>query len=543
MAVSQASTRVSLHGVEWRIRRDAADDLLPALQRGIESLISGAAILKDKTYRAIYSTTIPVSGRPVIIKHYRNRDLGEALRRSFLSSTAMREWRNAYALIRNGIPTPTPLAVGHKKRGPIVADSWLIMETLPNARSLRDVLETSLDRRAKNMLLSRAAELVRQLHDAGFQHRDLHAKNILVTGNVEDPHLWIVDMHAIVRDRMDELARCEDLARLGVSVPPSCASRSDRLRFFKTYWAGRLRHRRHLKQLLKATWDLSAGLLSHHYHSRTVRCLTNSTLFTVERAAFGTVYRRRDASIEAIGEMLARHRQRIFGGDGVILKNTRNTRLTLVPDAAATGRVCVKEYCWRGRLYRLKDFIRPPPALREWIAARALAVRGIRSLEAIAAVLPPPLSVGRSHYFITKEMAGAVPLHEYAARLAAESDRRHKLEFIRDAADFLTSLYEQQVIHRDLKASNVQVIESNGKRAFALADLAAMRFGPAAIREIARNLAQLNASISLGITSADRLRFLRRYLKRTGLSEREREIAREVIAQTATRNPVWLRRP
>ncbi len=539
MPESESFKTLLLGGTTWRVRSDAANDLLPWLKQGVESLIPNAVVLKDRFYRAIYSLTIPDTQRQVILKHFRNRHFGDVIKRSFVDSTAMREWRNAYALAHAGLPTPLPLAVGHRKRGPFVVDSWLIVEMLPNVRTLHDLLASNLKLSDRKRLLQKSADLVRALHDAGFKHPDLHSRNILVTDADAEPHLWIIDLHAIVRDRMPEFARCDDLARLDSSLPLSCASRSDRLRFFKMYWKGRTHSGAHFRRMLKLTARLSMNALWSRCYRRAVRCVYDRKLFGIERTPFGKVYRARDCDTEAIREIIARHRACLQGGEGEIRKNDRNAKVTLVADPRGVGRVCVKEYCSRGILHRAKDLIRHPPALREWFAAHMLAVRNMPSVDAIAAVLPPRFRLRQSCYFISKEVAGAVPLREYAVQVVPGANRENLLQFIREAADFLASTHKQRVIHFDLKASNILVVESNEARSFVLVDLGKMGFHAPSNLRIAKCLAQLHASLPLSITMTDRLRFLKRYLQKMGMTAQLREIAAEVAQQTANRRTAW----
>ena len=92
-----------------------------------------------------------------------------------------------------------------------------------------------------------------------------------------------------------------------------------------------------------------------------------------------------------------------------------------------------------------------------------------------------------------------------------------------------------------MKGSNILVREEGADHSFHLVDLAAMRFRPPRRADVVRSLAQLHASIPFSITPADRLRFLRRFLARTGAPWEERALIRRILRRSARKSQVWER--
>ncbi len=75
--------------------------------------------------------------------------------------------------------------------------------------------------------------LIQKMHACGFNHRDLYLCHILRDGRGD---LYIVDLHRVQhRAAVPERWRVKDIAALNYSAPAGIISRTDRLRFLKTY--------------------------------------------------------------------------------------------------------------------------------------------------------------------------------------------------------------------------------------------------------------------------------------------------------------------
>jgi hypothetical protein len=237
------------------------------------------------------------------------------------------------------------------------------------------------------------------------------------------------------------------------------------------------------------------------------------------------------------------HRACLAGGAGQILKADPHRHVTLV--AGPEGRVCVKEYGWRGRGNRLKDLIRPSPARREWQAAAHLArlegsPGGAFAPHAFALLEPLLTQRATSAFVILEALENCRGLGDAVAQVAGETRRRRR--FVEWFASELARLHALGVHHGDLKASNVLVREAPGEagwRCF-LVDLAdvSVRSDVDYTRR-ATSLAQLNASISRVISTPDRLRFLRRYAADSPGLPPLPELWRHVVRLTRKRRCVW----
>ena len=142
--------------------------------------------------------------------------------------TAFDEFENIIAFQRADLPAVAPIAAG-RKRG-----SFLVTQALDGCTRLDDYLvQTQLERAALEKLTCHVAGLIRKMHACGFNHRDLYLCHILrdVRGD-----LCIVDLHRVQRRvAVPERWRVKDIAALNYSAPAGIISRTNRLRFLKTY--------------------------------------------------------------------------------------------------------------------------------------------------------------------------------------------------------------------------------------------------------------------------------------------------------------------
>ena len=106
--------------------------------------------------------------------------LGEDRTRSF------RELRLLAALLQRGLPVPAPVAAAYR-RGACAYVAELITERLVGAASLTEMLRAGRMNEARWTAIGRC---LRRFHDAGVQHADLNANNIMLGG---DGEVWVLD--------------------------------------------------------------------------------------------------------------------------------------------------------------------------------------------------------------------------------------------------------------------------------------------------------------------------------------------------------------
>ena len=502
---------------------------------------SGAEIVKRNPKRTVFR--LRLGRRWFYVKWHRFRGTRDALVALFRGTRAERERRNSLFLQGNNVPAVSAMVLGHKRRLGLPMESFLVTEGI-EGRSLKETAEApaSSDEGAawvkRRRMAGALGEFVRKVHALKFHHPDLHSENILAP--TDGAEFYLLDLHSARPCRwLSRRRRVQNLAFLWNSLASARLAATEPIRFLKAYLRPR-GGRNTLLELATHVKRKSESLRERHIRSRSRRCLKESSVFTRERTPIGRVYRRRIISAEQVMEAVRTHDRVISEGPGGhVVKRHPKTNITLIDwdGSLDARRLYVKEFVRGGLLRFLPAWLRHRPAMLSWKAALGLAVRNVAGPEALAVVV----GKGTSGYLIMRVVASAEVLVDYARRaMTTETPVVRRRAFTRAAAAFLKASYAAGVLHHDLKAGNVLVREARGDRwQFTLLDLAAVRFP----RRIPLNwkllnLAQLNASVPLEFTWADRLRFLR------ALAADEPDLANgvalgEIARITRRRGCVW----
>lgn len=100
---------------------------------------------------------------------------------------AFREIRLTARLFTLGLPVPRPVAVCVTRYG-LAYEAALITRRIAGAVALAERLENAT---ATPLLLERVGRMIRRFHDAGLDHVDLNARNILIDA---DDTPWLIDL-------------------------------------------------------------------------------------------------------------------------------------------------------------------------------------------------------------------------------------------------------------------------------------------------------------------------------------------------------------
>ncbi len=203
----------------------------------------------SRTTDVIY-LKLPGSESAVYVKRYhypRWRQRIEAMfRGTFFNNTRARnEYRVLSLMRRLGIQAVKPIAFGERRVLHFCRSCFLITEAVPGAMSLVSFIRTfsrhpssSKTRRTKLEILVSLAQQVRHMHEAGFVHRDLFWRNVLIRP-LPDDHFEFYFLDASVGKRIRIPQRRQDsivhdIAAMGVLGPEFC-SKADQLRFLLVY--------------------------------------------------------------------------------------------------------------------------------------------------------------------------------------------------------------------------------------------------------------------------------------------------------------------
>jgi 3-deoxy-D-manno-octulosonic acid kinase len=117
-----------------------------------------------------------------VLRHYRRGGWIARLSTDYYAwaglerSRPWREWRLLYSLYKEGMPVPEPVAARVQRYG-VLYRGDLITRLIPDSRSLASHLR---DSSIEHLPWRAVGACLRRFHDAGIQHADLNAHNILL---------------------------------------------------------------------------------------------------------------------------------------------------------------------------------------------------------------------------------------------------------------------------------------------------------------------------------------------------------------------------
>lgn len=155
---------------------------------------------------------------------------------------AKNEWAALNKLRALNIPSLIPLAYGVRGKNPAKQQSFIVTRELTDVIQLDHYFEqNSVAIKSRRLILEQLALMVRALHEAGINHRDLYLCHFmlkpesLVAGN--NPEIYLIDLHrAQCRVQVPQRWKIKDLAAFYYSTLNLGFSRRDRLRFLKIYF-------------------------------------------------------------------------------------------------------------------------------------------------------------------------------------------------------------------------------------------------------------------------------------------------------------------
>lgn len=152
--------------------------------------------------------------------------------------------RAAARLARAGVPTPEILAVGSRRVAGLFCVRAIVAREIAGARNLHELAEDRPPPARRRDILEKTADLLRNMHDAGFLHADLNLANLVLERGPGEERVCVVDLE---RGRfvgtITAAGRIRALARLLRSYEKWVADRlrlgpREEIRFLRRYARG-----------------------------------------------------------------------------------------------------------------------------------------------------------------------------------------------------------------------------------------------------------------------------------------------------------------
>lgn len=216
---------------------------LPALDH------RASAVVHRCRRRTLYRATLPLRTGPtvVFIKEHLHNGTRRSLSDGWVSRRPERAARAARALTAAGFHTFLPIATVHCRSADSGCGSWLVFRPVQGT-ALEEWLATHRAGEHRERVLNALANEVARLHEAGFWHGDLKAKNVVLAtddgnGSSREPALAFVDLDGLGRcpwwlPAGLRLRACLDLRTL-VAHLARCCSPDELAQFQADYCAAR----------------------------------------------------------------------------------------------------------------------------------------------------------------------------------------------------------------------------------------------------------------------------------------------------------------
>ena len=143
-------------------------------------------------------------------------------------------------LAQAGIKTPKTVSYGEQWGIFFEKRSFIISEELPNAEPLeqklpdcfKDISKTE-NLRQKRTFIGQLGQFAKKFHATGYRHRDFYLAHIFYS---DDGTFYLIDLQRAFKPRiLAKRFRIKDISQLYYSAPGSAFSKTDRLRFYKSY--------------------------------------------------------------------------------------------------------------------------------------------------------------------------------------------------------------------------------------------------------------------------------------------------------------------
>lgn len=208
-------------------------------------------------------------------------------------------------------------------------------------------------------------------------------------------------------------------------------------------------------------------------------------------------------------------------------------------EATAALPIYVKRYNVFSLRVRVMSLFQRSPALRALAGTRMLAAAGFRTPTPVAAVEYRCWGMLEKSFFLTVQVAGAVPADQYwwGLRRGPVAARR---TFVEGLAGLFADLHAAGIYHNDLKDANVLVrVGAGGVLEYFLLDLERVRRRRVlATRRRVKNLVQLHRTLGRVATLRENLYFLRAYLGQRARDVQLRRRWRRRICAAARRKDI-----
>ncbi len=522
--------RISKGEIKGWVRGEVLDNLPPTFFDDPTSSVQemGGEVIKESTWRwaAIFC---PPNGRRFFLKRDKTKGWAEYIKYLFTPSRGQKEFLIASRLERKSLNIPKPLGWMERVRRGLVRESYYLSEAIGTGVSFIEEVAKS---KAPHSMIE-LAMTVRKFQEVGLFHQDLHAGNFLWDGD----SLFLTDLHrAKIVKPLSLNQRLWNLSHLFHSLR-SMWGEGEQLQFLNQYFEGRFDESQRREMLHQQIHPVMDRLQKRQWRSRTKRCLKESTEFTVQWEKGIHYFHRRDFPMGRLKRVMEEHQDLVRERPFSLVKNSPEVIVSILNDEGK--RICLKQLCYPHFWGRMKEHFRRSKGLKSWMAANGMRARGIPSLKPLALVERKNWLGLKESFLFMEALANDQEMDRYILKGFEDLDKKRL--FIKTFARWLDGLHKMSLFHRDMKTCNILVSEKGETWDFHLLDFEDLLMGEKVNRKkLFRNFLQLNTSTPKVITTIDRFRFFREYLRLNPIVKDQKIFLWRLISESRRRGLVYV---
>ena len=463
------------------------------------------------------------------VKDYHCPTLLDGWRARIRGSRAHREWRRMTRFAAAGVPVPTPVLWVERKDAAAAAISTVVSVFETGCVTLGEVLarRSELSNRKRIQVGERVGEAIARMHQAGGRHDDLHAGNLLVQLESEDPRVFIVDLHKVaLKKGLPWNRRLRNLARLLGGVE-RFLTLPDKQRCLRAYlrvlpgWNPPFSSEREARRSMgRAVEAFARKDFGQQWRRRVKKCTEEGKRFRRVKAGEYTGWIRTGWNTAGLREALRDPNAWLQSGACRIVKNTPSTTVARATVPDLSDPLFVKRYNRKSLWERTKNLFRRSRSMRVWRAGYALELLGIPTPETVCALEKRKGPLLLEAFVVTRWVEGGIGFDDFYRERCAPSasdplDPKSRRNLEKEVARLFRALHGNRISHGDLKGRNI-LLDPSTEAPFSpqFVDLDAVSLAPIRFRRSRVNdLSRLLFSVYPVPSLCRRIRFFREYAR------------------------------